>query len=62
MCHPGEQPWEDRVKTVIRNLKCKYCILILSIIKYNFSYLNYICKYLLALNKVCDYKHEYSCL
>lgn len=36
-----EQPWGDRLRTVIRNFECEPCVMALSIREYNFCYTNY---------------------
>ena len=37
----GEQPWEFRLRTVVRDLECERWVMTLSIIKYNFCFTNY---------------------
>ena len=36
----GEQPWEFRLRTVVRDLECERWVMTLSIIKYNFCFTN----------------------
>lgn len=34
----GEQPWRDRLRTLAGNWECTFCVMTLSVIKYDFCY------------------------